>query len=75
MVAGELMMIKIPQFWLMLTADIDHRDCRISQVGRSRFPSHNRRGAHRQQHAAGKKLIFVRTAGMGDDERIIHGEN
>ena len=73
MVAGKLMMIEIPEFGLMLATDIDHRDGRISQIGRGRFPAHNRRRTHRQQHAAGKKLVFVRTAGMGDDERIFHG--
>ena len=73
MIAGKLMMIEIAKFGLMLTTDIDHCNGRISQIGRSRFPAHNRRRTHRQQHAAGKKLVFMRTAGMGDNERIFHG--
>mgnify|MGYP006871035981 CR=1 FL=1 len=67
------MMIEIAQFGLMLAADINHRNGRISQIVRGRFPARDRRGAHRQQHAAGKKLVFVRTTGMGDDEGIFHG--
>lgn len=66
------MMIEISKLRLMLAADIDDCNLRIGQIGSRRIPSHDRNRAHCQQHTAGKKLVLMRTAGMGDDERIFH---
>jgi hypothetical protein len=66
MVGRELMMVKVVQLGLVPMPHIHHADFWIGELGLGGFSAHDGCGPFGEQDAAGEKLVFVRSAGMGE---------
>ena len=65
-------MRKIPERRLVFVADIHHGNLRIREIIGGRLAADDGSRVFGKQQAAGEKLVFVGTAGVGEDERIWH---
>ena len=60
-------MVEIGFSRIVLATDVDHRGVGIVKVFRGGVAPVNRNRKLGDENAAGKKVVFVRTAGVGDD--------
>jgi len=75
LLTGELVVIKIELCRLVPMADINYGDLGRTQVVFSRIPAFDPDRVFREQYAAGKKVVFMGTAGVRYDSGDWHWGN
>lgn len=68
-IARKLVVIEVVKRGIVGVADVDDGGGRIGEIGGSGLAAHDGCGALGEEDAAGKELVFVGTAGVGEDRR------
>jgi hypothetical protein len=75
MVFWKLMVVEIFHLRVVLVAHVHHRNAGVRQFPGSGLAADNGHAVVGEQDTAGKKLVFVRAAGVGEDQGVWHWMN